>query len=36
MSFERVTYSHPPANDTLKLRNWLHQTWAQPFTTKTI
>ena len=31
-----VLYSHPPANDTLKLRNWLHQTWAQPFTTKTM
>ena len=28
-------YSHPPANDTLELRNWLHQIWAQPFITKT-
>ena len=30
-----ILYSHPSANDTLKLRNWLHQIWAQPFTTKT-
>ena len=29
-----LNYSHPPANDTLKLRNWLHQIWAQPFITK--